>query len=244
MDIDWSVVAFEVLNFGVLLLLLRRFLFRPVQRAIATRRDELERSRRDAEARELAASQAKTEYEHRRRALEGEAGQRLEAAIAEGRAQAEALVEAAREQARRLLAATEQQAVVARRRSLEHLRTEVLGLGAEAAARVVQHMEEPAIACAYARRAAHGFAEIFGDEVPRSVHVEVGQDVDPERVVQELRAILGPEPVLELVVDASIVAGARLRAEGHEVEASVSASLHRWYEEQLGEDGPPREAEA
>jgi hypothetical protein len=105
-------------------------------------------------------------------------------------------------------------------------------------------MDAPAIACAYARRAAHGFAEIFADGVPGSVQVEVGQDADPEQIERALRAVLGSAPTFELVVDPDIVAGARLRAEGHEVEASVSASLRRWYAEQLEEDGAPQEAEA
>jgi len=236
MDIDWTVLAFEVVNFGVLVVLLRRFLYRPVQRAIAARREEIEKVQHELKAREETAASTIEDYESRLRALEQQARERLESALTEGRERAEALVVEGREQARAMLTAAEQQARAGRRRALEHLRLEVLSLAAEAAAQVVRHMDAPAIASAYARRAAHGFAELVDGEPTGPVQVAMGEDADPEAIEAELRAVLGPGPALELTVDPDIVAGVRLRAEGTEVEASASASLRQWYEQQLGDD--------
>lgn len=243
MDIDWTVLAFEVVNFGVLVVLLQRFLYRPVQRAIAARREEIERVQHELKDREQAAARTIEDYEGRLLALEQQARERMEEAAVEGRERAEALVAEGREQARATVAAAEQQSQVGRRRALEHLRLEVLSLAAEAAAQVVRHMEAPEVARAYARRAAHGFAELVDGELAGPVQVAVGEDADPDAIEAELRAVLGPTLVLELAVDPGIVAGARLQAQGYEVEASASASLRRWYEQQLGETAIEPEVE-
>jgi F-type H+-transporting ATPase subunit b len=241
MDVEWPIVAFEVLNFAVLVLLLRRFLFRPVQRALVARRDELERARAEAEAREQAAARLHDEYEARLRSHDAEARTRLETVLAEGRTRAEAMLAEAREQARHLVTNAELQVAAARRRALEDLRVEVLRLATDAAQRVVPELEAPALARAQARRAAHRLAEAFVDGVPGPVRVAVGHDVEPEPVAEEVRAVLGHAPTLELSVDPSIVSGVRLRVAGHEVEASVSASLQRWYDERI--DDPARHEE-
>ncbi|MCX4244901.1 ATP synthase F0 subunit B [Paraliomyxa miuraensis] len=242
MDIDWTVLAFEVVNFGILVVLLQRFLYRPVQRTIEVRRAEIEKLHDELVEREQAATHKAYEYEHRLQELDDRAQERLESALAEGRERAEALVAEGREQARNAVTAAEQQVESTRRRALEQLRLEVLRLAAAAATRVVQHMGAPAVDRAYARRAAHGLAEAKNGELVGPIRVAVGEDTDPDAVEAELRAVLGPTMELVLTVEPGIVAGARLQAEGYEVEASASASLRRWYEEQLGENASGPEA--
>lgn len=236
MEIDWLVVIFEVLNFGVLVVLLQRFLFRPIRRTLQQRREDLEKTQHEVEAREQAATSEREQYEARRRELDQQAEAQLEAAMAEGRERAEHLVAEARERARQMVTTAEQQVAGARRHALEHLRTEVLSLATDAAARVIRHMDAPPITLAYARRAAHGFAEIFTDDMPDTIAVEVGEDTDPDAIVEQLRTVLGPAPQLEVTVEPSIVAGVRLRAAGHEVEASVTASLAQWYAQRIGSE--------
>ncbi len=48
MRVDLTVVLFEVLNFAVLVWLLKRFLFVPVRRTLLARRVEIERVRNEA----------------------------------------------------------------------------------------------------------------------------------------------------------------------------------------------------
>jgi len=239
MDIDWTVVAFEILNFGVLVMLMRRFLFRPVQRALTVRREAIEKDRRDLEEREAAVTTLREEYDRRLREIDEQARGRLDAAVTEARAEAEVLVQQGREEARRLIGGAEQQTITARRRALEQLRLEVLALASEAATRIVQHMEVPMVACAYARRAAHGFASVLsGEDMPTVVQAATGEDADPDEIEKELRVILGSRVQIEISIDPQIVAGVRLRARGHEVEASASSSLRAWYEQQLANGDP------
>lgn len=65
MDFDWTTFALEIVNFLVLVWILRRLLYRPVMEAIARRREAIERMIGDARAQSLAAAQLKDDSERR-----------------------------------------------------------------------------------------------------------------------------------------------------------------------------------
>lgn len=86
MGIDWFTLVAQILNFVILLFLLKRFLYRPVLDAIAQReqriRDGLEKARRkeeDAEAQGMELRERRSELEARRAELLAEAEQDAEA---------------------------------------------------------------------------------------------------------------------------------------------------------------------
>lgn len=101
MQIDWLTVAAQVVNFLVLVWLLRRFLYRPVLAAMAQRKQGIAdtlaaAARREDEAirreRELAGREAQFERERGERlaALEREVVERRERLLAEARSDADA----------------------------------------------------------------------------------------------------------------------------------------------------------
>ncbi len=61
--IDWKTFAFEIINFLVLVWLLRRFLYRPVLAAIDRRRAAIEQSLHDAKAAQDQAAQLEQRYQ-------------------------------------------------------------------------------------------------------------------------------------------------------------------------------------
>ena len=70
MLIDWFTVGAQIVNFLVLVWLLRRYLYRPVLAAIDAREQELA-ARRDAAAADRArATKEREEWQNRRRLLE------------------------------------------------------------------------------------------------------------------------------------------------------------------------------
>ncbi len=75
MLIDWFTVAAQVVNFIILALLLRRFLYRPVAEAIAGRKKKIADELAAADAVRQEAIQIKASYEEKSRQLEA---QRLE----------------------------------------------------------------------------------------------------------------------------------------------------------------------
>jgi F-type H+-transporting ATPase subunit b len=78
--IDWFTVAAQVINFVVLMALLKRFLYKPIiramderQRQIACRLDEAERARTEAEAERLSYRARNQDWDRRRQAMLAEA---------------------------------------------------------------------------------------------------------------------------------------------------------------------------
>ena len=65
MNLDWTTVILEILNFLVLVWLLKRFFYRPVLDVIERRRAESAKIITDAQAQRLAADALKGEYEQR-----------------------------------------------------------------------------------------------------------------------------------------------------------------------------------
>lgn len=65
MNFDWTTFFLELLNFFILLWILRRFLYRPVLEVIAARQRKIEAQLRDAETARAEAHRAKADCERR-----------------------------------------------------------------------------------------------------------------------------------------------------------------------------------
>jgi len=64
-ELNWSTFLLEILNFLVLLWILKRFLYKPVLDVIAQRRAAIEKTLADAQAHQIAAESLKSRYEGR-----------------------------------------------------------------------------------------------------------------------------------------------------------------------------------
>jgi F-type H+-transporting ATPase subunit b len=99
MPIDGFTLFAQIANFLILVLLLRRFLFRPVLKAVDEREARMAALRRDAETARAAAEAGKREWEERRAALESERRERLGRAESEAAARKEELLGRYRDEA-------------------------------------------------------------------------------------------------------------------------------------------------
>ncbi len=79
MELNWSTFALEIINFLVLVWLLKRFLYLPVRRTVEHRRQEIEARLADAERLKQEAEAMKTRYERRLADWEQEKRQAWEA---------------------------------------------------------------------------------------------------------------------------------------------------------------------
>lgn len=147
MQYDWTTFVLEIINFLVLVWLLKHFLYRPVMGVIARRQAAVEQSIAEAQTREQEARALKTQYENRlanwetekqkagaalRAELEAEHGRRLHALDAEietERARRQALAEHLDEERRR---AAEEQAVAQGGRFVARLLARLAGPEMEA----------------------------------------------------------------------------------------------------------------
>jgi F-type H+-transporting ATPase subunit b len=98
MQIDWLTVVAQIVNFLVLVWLLKRFLYGPVVRVMTEREQRIAQRLDEASQREAQAVAAREDYQSRQAELERDREELLKAARDEVRAQRQALIEEAREE--------------------------------------------------------------------------------------------------------------------------------------------------
>jgi F-type H+-transporting ATPase subunit b len=99
MLIDWFTVGAQVVNFLILVWLLKHFLYRPILDAIDARENKIAKSLADAEAKEAAAQEERDEFQHRNEAFEQQRAALLNKATEEAKAERQRLLDEARQAA-------------------------------------------------------------------------------------------------------------------------------------------------
>ena len=120
MLIDWYTVAAQVINFAILVWLLKRFLYRPILRAIDAREKRIADSLAEAEETREQAEDERRTFEERNAAFKRQRQERLDQVAEEAREEHHHLMEAARRSAEQL-----------RERQIEALRREQVRLSDE-----------------------------------------------------------------------------------------------------------------
>ncbi|KEF32729.1 ATP synthase B chain [Marinobacter nitratireducens] len=96
MEIDWITVSAQVVNFLILVWLLKRFLYQPVIHAMDKRENRIRSRMTTAEQRERAANQARQDYERKLADLEQQQASLLAEAEKEARQSRRDMIEQAR----------------------------------------------------------------------------------------------------------------------------------------------------
>ncbi|HUM71633.1 MAG TPA: F0F1 ATP synthase subunit B, partial [Chloroflexota bacterium] len=96
MLIDWYTVIAQIINFLILVLLLRRFLYRPIMNAMAERERKIANRLAEAEAQRLAAAEEIETYQQKNAAFSQERENLMREAQAEVAAQQQAWLAQAR----------------------------------------------------------------------------------------------------------------------------------------------------
>lgn len=108
MLIDWFTVIAQVINFLILVWLLKRFLYAPILNAIDAREKRIAKELADADAKKAEAQQERDEFQHKNEAFEQQRVALLNKATAEAKAERQRLLDEAR-QAADALSATRQE---------------------------------------------------------------------------------------------------------------------------------------
>lgn len=102
MDINWITVSAQVVNFLILVWLLKRFLYQPIIRAMDTREQKIHNRMEEADVREQQAMQVKQTYEEKLSDFQKEREELLEDARREGRKIRSEMLDQAREEVARM----------------------------------------------------------------------------------------------------------------------------------------------
>ncbi len=125
MLIDWFTVGAQVVNFLILVWLLKRFLYQPILRAMADRERHVTDRLREAETQKALAEKERGEWQRRTQEFESRQAALLQEAVAQANAQRQSLLKVACEDAE-----------AARNKWRESLRSEQAALQRDLAERV------------------------------------------------------------------------------------------------------------
>ncbi|MCB2193972.1 MAG: F0F1 ATP synthase subunit delta [Deltaproteobacteria bacterium] len=262
MLIDWFTVAAQVVNFLILVWLLKRFLYDRIIKAIDQREADIAARFQEAEAKQDAAAQKESELDQRRQELEEQSG----ALLAQAKEQAE--------QRRHELVAQAKQEVEGQRdnwrEALERDRQSLAGDLARLAGQGAADLARRAMEDLAGEEIDHRSLEVFldklahleGDErqelksvLAQSENLEVRSafELDQQqrrRIGQALTELLGGEPDLEFNQEPKLILGLEVRVPGRKLAWSMDEYLGEM-EQQLVErlaralsSGATRQAEA
>lgn len=136
-NLDWSLLI-QAVNFGLLLLLLWRFFYRPFLATLDERSRALKQSLAEAQAAQAEALRQREEHRRQLQAAYAEAQSIRESALREAGEAQQRLLEAARAEADRLVEAARTQIEQDVRRARQELRQEVGGLAVSVAERLIR----------------------------------------------------------------------------------------------------------
>lgn len=230
MQIDWLTVAAQIVNFLILVWLLKRLLYRPVLSAMARREKGIaERIDEAARRGEEAANRAR-EYREKAEALE----RAREATIAEARSEAaqerRRLLDAARrevdEQRQKWRADLQREAESFRQALKRELATAVVRVSRRALADLADATLERQAVATFLRRLEHLPEAEREPFVRASQPLRLASSFELDDTVRErLRTVLGVSTDIEYVRDPELVCGVVLTGAGHKLEWNVADYL-------------------
>jgi F-type H+-transporting ATPase subunit b len=107
MQINWFTVIAQIVNFIILVWLLKRFLYKPILKAIDDRENKIAAQIKDAEAKDAKAKKEQAEFAKKNETFDKEKKELMEKAITETDEERQKLLEAARNDATELRAKLE-----------------------------------------------------------------------------------------------------------------------------------------
>jgi F-type H+-transporting ATPase subunit b len=223
MELSWTTIALEAINFLILVWLLKRFLYRPVLNVIARRKEDIDKKLSDAEQTRAEADELRERYEGRLDDWEqekNEARRELQQELDEERSrkmgEIETALEAERERSRVLEQRRAQETVRdAERTALEQTTQFAARLltklaGPELQPRLINMLVEDLAGLPAARR--RRIAEIWHqNELPVRTVSACALSSSEQRMLEDaLDSLLGEKPRYSYDIDTELVAGVRV----------------------------------
>lgn len=134
--VPWEIVT-QLINLLLLFLLLKHFLFKPVQNILNARQAEIDKSYADAESAQNKAEALRDEYEKRIADAKSEASDIVKAATRKAQAHGEEIVRDAQSQAAHLLEKADAQIEQEKKKAMNELKDEISGIAVDIASKVV-----------------------------------------------------------------------------------------------------------
>ena len=135
--VPWEIIT-QLINLLLLFLLLKHFLFKPVQNILNARQAEIDKSYADAETAQTRAEELRDEYEKRISDAKAEAADSAKAASRKAQAHYDEVVGTAKADAARLREKAEAQIEQEKKKAMNELKDEISGIAVDIASKVVE----------------------------------------------------------------------------------------------------------
>jgi F0F1-type ATP synthase membrane subunit b/b' len=243
MRLDAWTLALQAINFLVLVVLLQRFLYRPVTRAIARRKEQTEKALADAATAKAAADGEQARLVTANAKLLGARDKLLEDARAEIEAERQRAIEAARAEVAVVHENARKELVAEQAEARTELRRHAVELALELSSSILRASASPVVTEALLEQVAERLATLPADELgrlrdqaasDRGLEVVTAPALAPgaeaqlrERLVDRL----GPGAHVAFASDDQLIAGVELRFPTTVISLSWRDALQRAREE-------------
>ena len=251
MLIDWFTVLAQVVNFLILVWLLKRFLYRPILDAIDAREKRIAKELADADAKKAEAQKERDEFQHKNEEFEQQRAALLGKATDEAKAERQRLLDEARAEAD-ALAAKRQEALRSEQQSLNEAlsrraRDEVFAIARKALADLATASLEERMGAVFARRlgemdgkAKAGLGEALKSaSAPGLVRSAFELPAEQRTMIQDaINETFSADIHIRFETAPDLVSGIELATDGQKVGWSIAeylASLEKGVEELLQE---------
>ncbi len=238
MELNWSTFILEIINFLVLVWLLKHFLYQPVRRIVEQRRQQIDSRLAEAERLRHEAGEMKARYERRLADWEEEkkrARESFRRELEEARQRQLSALSQELEAARRKAEAVWEQE---KREWRRHLEERALTLGTKFIARMLERLADEHLH----RRLLALLLEDMADMPPETIegvrrdfHADPAEvrvvsaypltEKDRERLQAVLQPLLGGAVECRFETDSSLLAGLRIDLGAHVIRANLKDEL-------------------
>jgi F-type H+-transporting ATPase subunit b len=238
MEINWFTVAAQILNFFVLVWLLKRFLYKPILAAIDEREQKIVAQLEAAKAKEADAKKEKEEFKQKNVVFDLEKKELFEKAVDEAKAERQKLLDEAQLEATALR--EKQSASLKEVQQTLHLeiaqrtQNEVFAIARKALNEMASTSLESQTVQLFVNRLKaleneerQAFVNAF-QASNQSVLVQSAFDLSPDlqkSIENEVNVLLGANPVFEYKTDAALISGIELVANGHKLSWNIAHYL-------------------
>jgi F-type H+-transporting ATPase subunit b len=248
MHFDWPTLALQTVNFGILVWLLHRFLYRPVLRLLDVRRGEIDKQYAEAHMAEAKAKDELAAVDAERAGIAAERAAALEQASARAAEAAAARRAQAEREAAELLDATRKTLAAERGLALAEARRAALDLGTDIAGRLLAEVPMKLRAEAWFARLEEHLAalpqtekEALRQQLADGAHLTVVTASElPAETADSWRArlhrALGDQVAIGFGTDRHLVAGAELHFPNAVLRFSWQSALAAMRDEIVGND--------
>jgi F-type H+-transporting ATPase subunit b len=237
MTFNVTTFLFEIVNFLVLAYILQRLLYRPLHDALDRRRQAIEQAQAEAERARQEAEEERRQLDERLALIEEQRQVVLREARQTAEAERDHILAQAAEEAERRAALAREALARDRDRALQSLRQDIVREAGKLAERLLQEASGSDLDALLAARLADAVSSLPPKEQELLTHgwgpgesatLESAHDLAPEVVDQVHDAVsraLGRDITLRLQSAPELVAGVRLRLDGHVWDASLAGQL-------------------